>query len=112
MVNTLRFGDIARLQDLMPAAVDAARGHLGARRASYDATIDGPIEEYRARLATWEQLSLDGLQPAAGGKRQKVRETAGELGRLTEALRTAGEPLLRVLAVLVSDAGSQGEEAR
>ena len=33
MVNTLRFGDIARLQDLVPAAVDAARGHLEARRA-------------------------------------------------------------------------------
>ena len=63
MVNTLRFGDIARLQDLVPAAVDAARDHLEARRASYDATIDGPIEEYRARLATWQQLSLDGLQP-------------------------------------------------
>ena len=100
MVNTLRFGDIARLQDLVPAAVGAARDHLEARRASYDATIDGPIEEYRTRLATWEQLSLDGLLPAERGKREKVRETAGELGRLTEALRTAGEPLLRVLAVL------------
>ena len=61
MVNTLSFGDIARLQDFVPAAVSAARDHLEARRASYDATIDGPIEEYRTRLATWEQLSLDGL---------------------------------------------------
>jgi hypothetical protein len=112
MVNTLQFGDIARLQDLVPAAVDAARGHLEARRASYDTTIDMPIEEYRARLATWEQLSLDGLQPSAGGKREKVRATAGELGWLTEALRTAGQPLLRVLAVLAGDAGSQGVDAR
>ena len=112
MVNTLRLGDIAPLEDLIPAAVNAARDHLEARRASYDATVNGPIEEYRARLATWEQLSLDGLQPAAGGKRQKVRKTAGELGRLTEALRTAGEPLLRILAVLACDTGSQEEDAR
>ncbi len=108
MVNTLRFGDIARLQDFVLAAVGAARDHLEARRASYDATIDGPIEEYRARLATWEQLSLDGLAPAERGKREKVRETAGELGRLTEALRTAGEPLLRVLAVLTPATGQEG----
>ena len=108
MVNTLSFGDIARLQDFVPAAVSAARDHLEARRASYDATIDGPIEEYRTRLATWEQLSLDGLAPAERGKREKVRETAGELGRLTEALRTAGEPLLRVLAVLTPATGQEG----
>jgi ERCC4-related helicase len=112
MVNTLRFGDIARLQGLVPAAVAAAREHLEARRASYDATIDCPIEEYRARLVTWEQASLDSLLPTAGGKREKVRETAGDLGRLTEALRTVGEPLLRLLAVLADDAGLQGEEGR
>ena len=108
MVNTLSFGDIARLQDFVPAAVSAARDHLEARRANYDATIDGPIEEYRTRLATWEQLSLDGLAPTERGKREKVRETAGELGRLTEALRTAGEPLLRVLAVLTPATGREG----
>src|ERR1019366_4274754 len=112
MGNPLGFADIARLQDLVPAAVGAARNHLEARRAAYDATIDEPIEEYRTRLATWEQLSLDGLLPAERGRREKGRETAGELGRLTEALRTAGEPLLRVLAVLAGDAGLTGEEGR
>jgi ERCC4-related helicase len=112
MVNTLAFGDIAGLQDLVPGAVTAARRHLEQRRASYDATIDGPIEEYRARLATWEQLSLDSLLPAQRDRREKVQETAGELKGLTDALRTAGEPLLRVLAVLAGDAGSAGEEAR
>jgi hypothetical protein len=111
MVNTLRFGDIASLQGLVPAAVGAARNRLEALRASYDAAVDGPIEEYRTRLATWEQLSLDGLLPTERSKRDRVRETAGELGRLTEALRTAGEPLLRVLAVLAGNARPTGEEA-
>ena len=100
MVNTLQFGDIDRLQALVPAAVDVAREHLEARRADYDGRVNGPIEEYRRRLTTWEQLSLEGLPAQARSKSLRVRQTAEELGRLTEALRTAGEPLLRVLAVL------------
>ena len=101
MVNTRQFGDIAALQRPRPAAVDAAREHLEARRAEYDAKVNGPIEEYRARLA-----HLGAAQPrrprtpSQRSKREQVSETAKELRRLTEALRTAGEPLLRVLAVL------------
>ena len=107
MVNTLQSGDLGALQGLVPAAVGAAREYLEARRAEYDAQINGPIEDYRARLGTWQQLSLDGLQPQARGKRDKVRATAGELERLTDALRTTGEPLLRVLAVLTSATGGE-----
>jgi hypothetical protein len=43
-------------------------------------------------------------------KRDEVSETASELRRLTDALRTAGEPLLRVLAVLAPVAGGTAEE--
>jgi hypothetical protein len=44
------------------------------------------------------------------GRRDRVRETAGDLTRMTEALRTAGEPLLRILAVLapVADNAAKG----
>ena len=108
LVNTRRFGDIAALERFVPAAVEAAREHLEACRAEYDAKVNGPIEEYRARLGTWEQLSLDFLQAQQRGKREQVSETAKGLRRLTDALRTAGEPLLRVLAVLSPD----GESAR
>jgi ERCC4-related helicase len=97
MVNTQRFGDIGPLQALVPAAVTAAREHLERRRHEYDAVVDGPINGYRDRLFTWEQLSLD---EALGRRKDDVRTTADELRRLTEALRTAGEPLLRILAVL------------
>jgi ERCC4-related helicase len=100
LVNNYQFGDIARLERLVPAAVDAARTHLEARRAEYDAKVNGPIEEYRARLGAWEQLSLDSLVAQQRSKRDQVSETATELRRRTDALRTAGEPLLRVLAVL------------
>jgi ERCC4-related helicase len=100
LVNTYQFGDITRLDDLVPAAVDAARVYLEECRAEYDAKVNGPIEEYRARLGAWEQLSLDSLMAQQRSKRDQVNETAGELRRLTDALRTVGEPLLRVLAVL------------
>ena len=79
MVNTGQSGDLAALQELVPAAVAAAREHLEARRAAYDAKVNAPIEEYRARLATWKQLSLDVLhaqaQPQA--RRDEVQVTAG-----------------------------------
>jgi ERCC4-related helicase len=100
LVNTHQFGDIAALERLVPAAVDAARAHLEDCRAEYDAKVNGPIEEYRARLGTWEQMSLDTLMAQQRGKRDQVTETASGLRRLTDELRTAGQPLLRVLAVL------------
>ena len=50
MVNTLRFGDIARLQELVPAAVRAARAHLEERREDYDRKVDEPLNEYRERV--------------------------------------------------------------
>jgi hypothetical protein len=100
LVNTHEFGDIASLEHLVPVAVEEARAHLEACRAEYDAKVNGPIEDYRARLSTWEQLSLDSLVAQQRSKRTEVSETAGELRRLTDALRTVGEPLLRVLAVL------------
>ena len=58
MVNTLRFGDIARLQELVPAAVQAARAHLEERREDYDREVDEPLNEYRERVKAWQQDSL------------------------------------------------------
>ena len=102
MVNTALFGDLGPLQALVPAAVAAARGHLEARRADYDEHVNGPIEAYQSRLAAWEQNTLFGYAAKPHTKKQQeVRATAEELTRLTESLRTAGEPLLRVLAVII-----------
>ncbi|MGH3165435.1 MAG: helicase, partial [Trebonia sp.] len=98
MVNTGHFGDIAMLQSLVPAAVKAARTHLEQRRAEYDSKVDEPINAYRARVRTWEQLSLADVSTSK--KEKEVRDTAGDLGRMIDAFHTAGEPLLRVLAVL------------
>ena len=113
IVNTGQTGDIPSLRELVPAAVAAARAHLEAQRAAYDAKVNAPIEEYRARLATWKQLSLDILQVQAHpqARRDEVQVTASRLDDLTNSLRTAGEPLLRLLAVL-APATADGEGSR
>jgi ERCC4-related helicase len=114
MVNTGQTNGLTALRELVPEAVAAARDHLEARRVAYDAKVNAPIEEYRARLATWKQLSLDILhlhaQPQA--RRDEVQVTAGRLEDLTNSLRTAGEPLLRLLAVLAPATAPDREAAR
>ena len=55
----LRFGDIARLQELVPAAVQAARAHLEEQREEYDREVDEPLNAYRERVD-----SLAAGQPA------------------------------------------------
>jgi ERCC4-related helicase len=101
MVNTLQFGDLTRLRNLVPAAVKAARRHLEHRRDEYDAVVDEPINEYRERLVSWQQLSLiDVPSPLRGRREKQVLGTAEGLKDMIGALHTAGEPLLRILAVL------------
>jgi ERCC4-related helicase len=93
MRNVLKFEDIATLEALIPDAVRAARDHLERQREAYDARVNEPIDAYRDRLATWQDASLFGDTAA----------TARKLSDMTESLRTTGEPLLRVLAVLASE---------
>ena len=101
MVNTLRFGDIARLQELVPVAVKAARAHLEAQRERYDAQVDKPLNRYRERVTAWRQDSLlDVPAQFIARRKQQVETTASELDDMITKLRTASEPLLRILAVL------------
>jgi hypothetical protein len=97
LANTGPGGDLAALQGLVPAAVAVAREHLRGTRAAWDELIAGQLRTHESRLDRWEQLSLD-FGPVTAGRR--VRETAVRQRRLADSLRTAGEPYLRVLAVL------------
>ena len=81
--------------------MNAARAHLEGQRNAYDALVDEPINAYRDRVATWEQASLiDVPVPTRTRREREVRATATELNDMITKLHTAGEPLLRVLAVL------------
>ena len=96
--NTGRPGDIVALQELVPAAVSAARDQLLGKRKEWDGVIDEQLREHESRLDKWEQLSL--LEIAGSVAEHRVRETATRQRRLADSLRTSGEPYLRVLAVL------------
>lgn len=102
MINTGRPIDLEPLQQRLPEAVAAARRHLEARRADYDARIIQPLEAYRTRLEEWRQLTLDGTHVSHRKRKEKdVTDTVERQRRLLDSLRTTGSPLLRVLAVLV-----------
>lgn len=102
MVNTGQPGDLTGLQELVPAAVRAARAHLEERSAEYDARIKEDLARPQQRLEQWQQLSLQGLgeDPRGQRKKERVHDTYAEQQRLMRRMSTAGEPLLRVLAVV------------
>ena len=101
MVNTLGFGDIARLQELVPAAVEAARAHLEERRERLRPHGGRAAERVPGARHGWQQDSLLDVPAQFRTRReQQVATTAGELDDMITKLHTAGEPLLRILAVL------------
>ena len=63
--------------------------------------MDEPLNEYRQRVKVWRQDSLlDVPAQFLARRKQQVETTAGELNDMITKLHTAGEPLLRILAVL------------
>lgn len=102
MANPAAAVPLEALQSLVPAAVAAARTHLAGKRAEWDEVISEPLRVYREQLRHFEQTSLFDELPAAQQTRhrKRVQATVEEQNGLVHRLETAGEPLLRVLAVL------------
>lgn len=90
--------DLARLAEMVPAAVDEARRYVDERSGSYRQEVSTILAPYRERIGTWHQEALFAA-PRSSAK-QAVDETAERLRHLVEALETVGDPMLRVLAVL------------
>ncbi|WP_396451263.1 DEAD/DEAH box helicase [Actinomadura sp.] len=108
MTNTGRPIDLAPLTARIPDAVATARRHLEERRAHYDAEIVAPLNDYRDHLESWRQLTLDGTHVSQRKKQEeRVDDTVERQRRLLDSLQTTGEPLLRVLAVLVPQEATQ-----
>lgn len=114
MTNPLTPLDLEPLQKWVPAAIDIARIHLAAERQHWDEIVEQPIRDYRRQLRQWVQASLfDDDQTSAGQRTRRqraVEATVAEQEELVGRLATDGEPLLRLLAVLVArtDEGVEG----
>ncbi|HTN99895.1 MAG TPA: DEAD/DEAH box helicase, partial [Microthrixaceae bacterium] len=105
MSNTGKLVDTAPLQTYLPAVVAAARTELKKRRSTHDEHIDQLLAPPRNRLTRWvdesNQLALQ-LDERPRNQREKyVGEVKESTARLIESLRTTGDPMIRVLAVLV-----------
>jgi len=101
--------DLAPVEAKLGDAVELARRELAERRRRHDQMLDARLAEPQQRLSDWsrgrERLER---QMANEGRARKLaterRDTRDRVAREIESMRTAGEPLVRVLAVLV---GSQ-----
>ncbi|WBB80415.1 helicase-related protein [Micromonospora sp. WMMD882] len=103
MVNRAGHVDLEPLTRLLPQAVDAARAHLAGKRAEWADANAEPLRRHRQQLDHFQQASLLDELPAAHRekRRRRVRATVAEQHDLLDRLETDGDPLLRVLAVLV-----------
>ncbi len=110
MANPGRDEDLRGFEKLIPAMVSKAKDELVKRRDDHDVRLDELLAEPTERLETWTQQSLQ----LAGSLQEKDRRSkekhTRQVGKDTEqviaSMRTVGEPLVRVVAVLVPGASS------
>lgn len=103
MVNRAEAIAIGPLKELLPEAVQVARQHLEGKRDEWAEANAEPLRKYREQLSAFQQASLFDEPPGAHRekRRQRVDTTVQEQHDLLDRLETTGDPLLRVLAVLV-----------
>lgn len=92
----------------VPAAVDAARSELDRRRQEHDRNLVELLEPPRQRLDAWRRGS-DQLALLLDDKRRTERDgftasVVDDTAALIDSMQTVGQPLVRVLAVLVGSA--------
>ena len=93
-------------QALVPQAVAAGRVHVKAVRQERSAALLASVKAHQRRLDAWrnqsaqlaEQLPLPGVRDK---RIQQIDHTAEAKRRLIERLASEGDPLVRVVAVLV-----------
>ncbi len=106
MANPDRRLDLPALQALLPAAVEVARARMKEVRDQQGKVLAERVQEYSARLGSWrrqaEQLALAIEVPGFRRRREReVEAVATSVDKLIHELGTSGDPLVRVVAVLV-----------
>lgn len=106
-------GDLAGLQTLVPAAVEAAYAEMQQRRVAEDDRLLAPLNDYEQRLRRWEKgNTMNFEQLTTGVSRQRaetrVARTAIAVKELIDQLSTDGRPTIRVVGVLVPASTAEG----
>jgi len=106
--NTGRAPDVAELQQLVVAAVGAGREHMRTVRDDRDAALVERAGRNERRLRAWrqqaEQLTIDiAAMPQRRHREKEVAAVTADTEGLIADLRTSGDPLVRVVAVLVGE---------
>jgi ERCC4-related helicase len=106
--NTGRPPDLATLQQLVIHAVHAGREHMRAVRDDRDTALAERVQRHQRRLRSWqrhaEQLTLDlAAMPQRRHREKEVAAVATDTEALIADQQTTGDPLVRVVAVLVGE---------
>jgi superfamily II DNA or RNA helicase len=106
--NTGRAPDLPELQQLVVPAVRAGREHMRAVRDDRDAVLVERAGRNERRLRAWrqqaEQLTIDiAAMPQRRHREKEVAAVTADTEGLIADLRTSGDPLVRVVAVLVGE---------
>ncbi len=105
MPNPASPADTTLLEAALPGVIAASRDELTERRQVHDTHIDEILTAPRQRLAQWVErsgqlaLELDDRRRRTR-EEQRIDEVQSATDRLIESLRTAGDPMIRALAVL------------
>lgn len=109
MPNTGQPVDAAPLTAALQDVVDAGRAELRRRRAAHDAQVEELLAAPADRLGDWvqrsNQLAFQLDERRRSQRERQVSEVRNDTERLIESLRTTGDPMIRVLAVLVPNGG-------
>ncbi|BAU86064.1 helicase [Streptomyces laurentii] len=87
-------GVLEDLRPLVPKAVAETRRALVGLREIADREVDAPLRAYEKQVGDWRQELLPGFT------RSTRDEAADHLAEAAARLRTSGDPMVRVLAVL------------
>ncbi|MGW0650889.1 helicase-related protein, partial [Streptomyces umbrinus] len=101
--------DLPGLSALVPDAIDAAQRQLALLEGAYREQIEETLAPYRKKVTDWRQ---DALFASARPKEAELDRTAKRQLKLVKSLETAGEPMLRLLAVLEPHAATEGGTER
>jgi ERCC4-related helicase len=104
----LNTDDYAGAQYDVAAAVDAATEHLRDKRDDIEADLLRRIDNYRQNLETWEQsaLSIVDDPKRRTGSKLTITETSDQSQALIDSQAAAGDPFVRVVAVIVPRVGA------